>query len=178
MTVRKCYSILIFKVKIKKGGDMKKITNLIVSFCLVILFLAGCVTLPKNESSSTTEKEKKSLSVSPLLKFDDLPTPVGFKFLDKESFTFQNDKSRVALLKYYGGQNAEQVLAFYKEQMASFNWDLVNIIEYDRKVLNYENSEESCIITIQPQGGKSMVTVALSPKSRPIKAQKVEKDYK
>ena len=151
---------------------MKKIINLIVSSCLVILFIAGCATFPKNESAGTTEQNKVSLSVAPILKFEDLPTPSGFKFLDKESFAFQNDRSRVALLKYYGGQNAEQVLTFYKEQMASFNWFLVNIIEYDKKVLNYENSEESCIITIQPQGGKSMVTVALSPKSRPIKPEK------
>lgn len=153
--------------------------NKVLSSCLVILFLAGCATFPRNESTGNTEQNKASLSVAPILKFEDLPTPAGFKILDRESFAFQNDKSRVALLKYYGGKNAEQVLAFYKEQMASFNWSLVNIIEYDRKVLNYENSEESCIITIQPQGGKSLVTVALSPKSRPIKPEKSSvKEYK
>ena len=143
-----------------------------VSCFLSLVFLAGCATFPQSESSSYAEKNKVTLSVAPILKFDDIPAPTGFKILDKESFAFQNDKSRVALLKYYGGQNAEQVMMFYKEQMASFNWDMVNIIEYDRKVLNYENSNESCIITIQPQGGKSLVTVALSPKSRPIKAEK------
>jgi len=158
---------------------MKNITSLAVSSCLVILFLAGCVTLPKNESIGSTEQNKASLSVAPILKFEDIPTPAGFRILDKESFAFQNDKSRVALLKYYGGKSAEQVMAFYKEQMASFNWNLVNVIEYDRKVMNYENSEESCIITIQPQGGKSLVTVALSPKSRPIKPEKSSvKEYK
>nr|MBU1327826.1 hypothetical protein [Candidatus Omnitrophota bacterium] len=158
---------------------MKKITNLIIGSCLAVLFLAGCATFPQNESRDTAEQNRASLSVAPILKFEDLPTPSGFKLLDKESFAFQNDKSRVALLKYYGGQNAEKVLAFYKEQMASSNWSLVNIIEYDRKVLNYENSEESCIITIQPQGGKSLVTVALSPKSRPIKPERSSiKEYK
>ena len=148
--------------------------------CFLFLFLiAGCVTLPKSESTGSAEQNKVSLSVAPILKFDDIPVPVGFRILDKESFAFQNDKSRVALLKYYGGQNAEQVLAFYKEQMAMSNWDIVNIIEYDRKVLNYENSDESCIITIQPEGGKSRVTIALSPKSRPIKAEKLSsKEYK
>jgi hypothetical protein len=147
--------------------------NKIIGSCLVVLFLAGCATLPQNESlSHDSAKDKASLSVAPLLKFDDIPVPAGFKNLDKESFAFQNDKSRVALLKYYGGKTADQVVAFYKEQMSVSNWDLVNVIEYDRKVMNYENSEESCIITIQPQGGKSMVTIALSPKSRPIKAEK------
>ena len=154
---------------------MNKIKFLVLGFqLLALVLLAGCATFPQSESSSDAEQNKVTLSVAPILKFDDIPVPSGFKIMEKESFAFQNDKSRVALLKYYGGQTADQVVAFYKEQMASFNWDLVNIIEYDRKVLNYDNSEESCIITIQPQGGKSMVTVALSPKSRPIKAQKVE----
>ena len=147
--------------------------NKVLSSCLVILFLAGCATFPQSQSTGDAEKNKVVLSVAPILKFEDIPIPAGFKLLDKESFAFQNDKSRVALLKYYGGQNADQVLAFYKEQMASFNWSLVNVIEYERKVMNYENSEESCIITIQPQGGKSLVTIALSPKSRPIKSERL-----
>ena len=146
--------------------------NKVLSSCLVILFLAGCATFPQSQSTGDAEKNKVVLSVAPILKFEDIPIPAGFKLLDKESFAFQNDRSRVALLKYYGGQNADQVLVFYKEQMASFNWSLVNVIEYERKVMNYENSEESCIITIQPQGGKSLVTVALSPKSRPIRSDK------
>jgi hypothetical protein len=154
--------------------------NKVIGSCLVILFLAGCATFPQNESlPHDSGKDKASLSIAPLLKFDDIPVPAGFKNLDKESFAFQNDKSRVALLKYYGGKTADQVVAFYKEQMAMSNWDLVNVIEYDRKVMNYENSEESCIITIQPQGGKSMVTIALSPKSRPIKSEKSSiREYK
>ena len=153
--------------------------NKVLSSCLVILFLAGCATFPQSQSTGDAEKNKVVLSVAPILKFEDIPIPAGFKLLDKESFAFQNDKSRVALLKYYGGQNADQVLVFYKEQMASFNWSLVNVIEYERKVMNYENSEESCIITIQPQGGKSLVTVALSPKSRPIRSEKSSsKEYK
>jgi hypothetical protein len=154
---------------------MNKIKFLVLgSQLLALVLLAGCATFPQGESSSDAEQNKVTLSVAPILKFEDIPVPAGFRILEKESFAFQNDKSRVALLRYYGAKTADQVVVFYKEQMASFNWDLINIIEYDKKVLNYDNSEESCIITIQPQGGKSMVIIALSPKSRPIKAQKTE----
>ncbi len=144
---------------------------------LMVLFLiAGCVTLPsQNSSSSEAEKEKGSLPVALLLKFDDIPVPGGFKLLDAESFAFQNDRSRVALLKYIGGKPADSVVTFYKEQMAAYNWDAINIIEYEKRVLNYENSYESCIITIEPRGGKSIIIIALSPKSRPMKTQKEEK---
>ena len=145
---------------------------LFVPYFLSLVLISGCATFSQDSSMSGSEKNQASLPLAPILKFEDLPVPAGFRIMDKESFAFENDKSRVALLKYYGGQNAEQVLAFYKEQMSSFNWNLINIIEYDRKVLNYDNSEESCIVTIQPQGGKSVVTIALSPKSRSIRPEK------
>jgi len=153
---------------------MHKFRYLSLVTCLALIFLiAGCATIPHGSSStSESERNKVSLTVASILKFDDIPVPSGFKLLDKESFAFQNDKSRVALLKYTGGKSADQVVVFYKEQMGSYNWNLVNIIEYERKVMNYENSEETCIITILPQGGKSGITIALSPRSRPIKAQK------
>ncbi len=153
--------------------------NKVFSSCLVLLFLAGCATFPQSQSSTDSEKNKVTLSVAPILKFEDIPVPAGFKILDKESFAFQNDKSRVALLRYYGSQTADQVVAFYKEQMASFNWNLINIVEYDRKILNYENSEESCVVTVQPNGGKSFVIISLAPRSRPIKSEKTSsKDSK
>ena len=126
--------------------------NKVLSSCLVILFLAGCATFPQSQSTGDAEKNKVVLSVAPILKFEDIPIPAGFKLLDKESFAFQNDKSRVALLKYYGGQNADQVLVFYKEQMASFNWSLVNVIEYERKVMNYE-------IVLKGESGREIIKV-------------------
>ncbi len=116
----------------------------------------------------------KSLEVSSTLRFDDVPIPIGFRTIDKESFAFRNDVTRVALLKYVGGKNADQVVAFYKEQMPMYNWNAINIIEYERRILNYEREGESCIVTIESQGRKSVVTIAISPKSRPMKV-KVEK---
>lgn len=146
-------------------------SKLVVSVVLILFFFAGCATIPQNSSTSQDEKNKVSLVVAPLLKFEDLPAPAGFMMLDKESFAFQNDKNRVALLKYTGARPADQVVAFYKEQMPSYNWNVINIIEYEKRMLNFENSNESCIITIEPHGSKSIITIALSPKSRPIKQQ-------
>lgn len=128
--------------------------------------------MPQDGSSSDAEKNKMTLSVAPILKFDDIPVPAGFKLLAQESFAFQNDRNRVALLKYAGGKPADAVVAFYKDQMASFNWDVINIIEYEKRILNYENSYESCIVTVESKIGKSIITIAVSPKSRPMKSQK------
>jgi len=38
-------------------------------------------------------------------------------------------------------------------------------------MLNYEKSGESCIVTIEGKGRKSILTIAISPKSRPMKIE-------
>ena len=150
---------------------MSRVLSFVVC-CLALILLSGCAT---TLGSSSYNEEGASLDVSILLRFNDVPTPAGFKILDKASFAFQNDTTRVALLKYIGPKNADIVVAFYKEHMPMYNWNPINIIEYERRIMNYEKGAESCIITIETKGSKSIVTIAISPKSRPMKVQKKEK---
>lgn len=150
---------------------ISKTSSLIVC-CLALILLSGCTALTGSGSYSG---EDVSLDVATLLRLNDVPTPTGFKILDKESFAFQNDTTRVALLKYIGPKHADIVVAFYKEQMSMYNWRPINIIEYERRILNYEKEGESCIITIEARGRKSVITIAISPKSRPMKVRKKEK---
>jgi len=154
---------------------MKKIRTLFLIPCfLSLILLFGCATIPGTRSYEESRGEV-SLDVSALLRFNDVPTPSGFKVLDKESFAFQNDATRVALLKYIGSRSTDIVVSFYKEQMPMYNWSPINVIEYERRILNYEKEGESCIITIESRGTKSVVTIAISPKSRPMKVQKIGK---
>ena len=148
---------------------MKKLISLSLVTCLLSLTLAGCTTM--SGSSSYSGSDGASLDVAAMLRLDDVPVPAGFKVLDTESFAFQNDVTRVALLKYTGSKAADQVVAFYKQQMPMYKWNAINIIEYERRMLNYEKSGESCIVTIEGKGRKSILTIAISPKSRPMKVE-------
>ena len=148
---------------------MKKLISLSLVTCLLSLTLAGCTTM--SGSSSYSGSDGASLDVAAMLRLDDVPVPAGFKVLDTESFAFQNDVTRVALLKYTGSKAADQVVAFYKQQMPMYKWNAINIIEYERRMLNYEKSGESCIVTIEGKGRKSILTIAISPKSRPMKIE-------
>jgi hypothetical protein len=79
----------------------------------------------------------------------------------------------VGVLKYQGKNNPDQVVNFYKEQMAMYNWNLVNIIEYGQRLLNFERENESCIITIEPRGSSIILIISLGPKSQtPAKRSK------
>lgn len=145
---------------------------LILAPYIVVLFLvAGCATTYEGRSYGKDTASGTSLDVASLLRFDDVPTPAGFKILEGESFAFQNDVTRVALLKYSGSRSADQAVWFYKEQMPMYKWNPINIIEYERRILNYEKESESCIVTIESRGRGSIITIAISPKSRPMKVE-------
>jgi len=152
-------------------GNMIKISSAFIIFLFSAFVLAGCATDYQGRSYSDDSTRGRSLGVASILRFDDIPVPAGFKTLYNESFAFQNDVTRVALIKYSGSKNADQMVLFFKEQMPLYNWSPINIIEYERRILNYEKGSESCIVTIESRGMRSIVTIAISPKSRPMKVE-------
>jgi hypothetical protein len=142
-----------------------------ISVFLLMLMVSGCAAMSDSRSYGSTSAVESSLNVATILRFDDVPVPSGFKSIEHESFAFQNDVTRVALLKYVGTRNIDQIVAFYKEQMPLYKWNPINIIEYERRILNFEKESESCIISIEAIGRKNIVTIAISPKSRPMKVE-------
>jgi hypothetical protein len=126
---------------------------------LITAVLTGCETV-----SADSRLEPQAI-----LKFSDLPVPQGLKPLPQISYSFENAGVRVAVLKYQGRANIDQIINFYKEQMPMFNWNLINIIEYGQRLLNFERDNETCIITVQVAGfwnEDALVTVSLGPKSQ------------
>jgi hypothetical protein len=126
--------------------------------CILTTVLMGCTTI----SNTQLESQK-------ILKFSDLPIPVGLKPLPQISYSFENAGVRVAVLKYQGKANVDQVINFFKEQMPMYNWNLINIIEYGQRLLNFERENETCIITVQVAGfwnEDALVTISLGPKSQ------------
>jgi hypothetical protein len=135
-----------------------KIVFLFTILCLTSAVLTGCKTI----SDSRLEPQA-------ILKFLDIPIPADLKPLPQVSYTFENAGVRVAVLKYQGRANIDQVINFFKEQMPMYNWNLVNIIEYGQRLLNFERDSETCIITMQIAGfwnEEVLITISLGPKSQ------------
>jgi hypothetical protein len=134
------------------------------SFILMsLLLLAGCAT--SGSVSDDGIKAPKALNVSTALKFVDVPVPSGFKMIVSQSFTFENDVLRVGILKYKGRASGDRVANFYKDQMPLYNWRFTNMLEYGRKILNFEREDQNCIIVIEPDGMSTFVTITVAPKS-------------
>lgn len=133
-------------------------------FALSSFLLSGCATTAQNNDSSSAQSA--SLKTQSILKFSDVPVPVGLKPLPLESYSFESSGVRVGVLKYTGKASPDLVINFYKEQMPMYNWSLVNVIEYGQRLMNFEREAESCIISIQPKGNNLTLTVSLGPKSQ------------
>ena len=135
-----------------------KLCSLLVACCLLTAVLTGCST------TSDTRIEPQTV-----IKFSDIPIPVGLKPLPQTSYSFESAGVRVAVLKYRGRTNIDQVINFYKEQMPMYNWNLINIVEYGQRLLNFEREDESCIITLQVAGfwnEEVLVIISVGPKSQ------------
>jgi hypothetical protein len=123
----------------------------------------GCTTT----SNSKEPTNPGSLAAQAILKFTDVPVPVGLKSLPEQSYSFESSGVRVGVLKYQGKNNPDQIINFYKEQMPMYNWNLVNIVEYGQRLMNFERENETCIVTLQPMSwGNSLLIISLGPKSQ------------
>lgn len=146
--------------------------NLLKSFPILIsiFLLAGCATTHDIGSSELEAEEENfaatTLAVTAKLRFSDLPVPVGFKLIEDKSFVFQAEGTRVALLKYSGRAQLPDVVEFYREQMLFYNWELLNVVEYDRSVLNFERGGQTCIVTIESRGMRKTITISVAPKAK------------
>jgi len=138
---------------------MKRAVLVLGITCFLLTGIIGCASL----SSKSTPQ---SLQVQAMLKFPDLPIPAGFKFLAKDSYSFENSGIRAGLLRYQGKATLDQVVNFYKEQMPMYNWTLLNITEYGDCIMNFEQEQESCIVSIMPKGSSCIVSLAIGPKSQ------------
>lgn len=142
---------------------MKKLPVIMILF-LVFAVFSGCST---SSQTKLQADNPKLLEPQAMLKFGDVPIPVGFKMLLRESYSFQSGGVRVGLLKYQGKADVDQVINFYKEQMPMYKWTLLNIIEFNERLMNFDRENETCIISLLPKGKTILMTISLGPKAQP-----------
>jgi len=145
-----------------------------IFFILIVFILTGCETFTKKDKSMGGATP--ALQPQSVVKFADIPVPAGFKFLSEESYSFESGSVRVAVLKYHGKADVEQVINFYKDQMPMYSWNLLNIVEYGQRLMNFDREGETCIVDLEPKGKSVITTISLGPKAQ--RAKKAEKTVK
>ncbi|MFA6357308.1 MAG: hypothetical protein WCY09_01370 [Candidatus Omnitrophota bacterium] len=137
-----------------------KLFFLSIIFC-ILTTLIGCSTFSDSRSGNPAMIEPQTN-----LKFADVPIPIGLKIIPQQSYSFESSGIRVGVLKYQGKADSDQIVNFYKEQMAMYNWNLINIVEYGVKLMNFDRENETCIINIEPKGNNVTLIIFLGPKSQ------------
>ncbi|MEJ2744647.1 MAG: hypothetical protein P8123_03025 [bacterium] len=107
-----------------------------------------------------------SVAFSNDVTFEDIPVPAGFTLVRKNSYSFQNDMTRVGRLVYKGRSDINNVLAFYQQQMPLHGWQEMSYIDYHSSTRYYEKEGQSCILTVEPKGGWHNVRIILSTQPR------------
>lgn len=144
----------------KSWGTLLK--SVIIFF--IVASITGCANMMKKDSDPANPD---ILEPQAMLKFSDIPVPARFKQITSESYSFESGGMRVALLKYRGKGTQDQVVNFYKEQMSMYNWNLLNVVEYGQRLLNFERENESCIVNLTGSGNTTNISITLGPKTQP-----------
>ena len=127
-----------------------------------LVVLSGCQTFSSNANEAVIEPAAR-------FKFSDIPVPSGFKTIPQESYSFDNGGVRVAVLKYQGKADPDQLVTFYKEQMKMNHWELINVTEFGQRMLNFNNDKETCIVSLLPKGSAITLVISVGPKAvRPV----------
>ena len=145
---------------------------------LSVLLLAGCATTSTSRSSKSDPTQIPALEPAAMMKLIDVPVPSNFIFVPESSYAFQSSDFRAGLLRYRGRAVGDQAVVFFKEQMPMYNWRLINIVEYGRRILTFEKDEESCVITIDGKDNNLEVAVSVGPKSQVLQQRRTDKPIK
>ena len=147
----------------KNYRTVKKVGLNLLTIFVLIFIIAGCASLSPQQNPGEPQSLQPRMDAS----FSDIPVPLNFNLQNQSSYSFQGAGMRVALLTYKGKADLQSVINFYTEQMPIHNWMLLNIVEHNQRLLNFEKQGETCIINLLASGRNITVTISLGPKSTP-----------
>jgi len=143
---------------------MKNFTRFL-AMLFITLLTAGCATWQTfYENSAPAEA-----AIEMAHPFKDLPVPADFDIDRPRSFIYESGSGsfRVGRLYYTGSTKQEEVVDFYKNEMINQGWSLINSIDHDVVLLNYEKEGWACSLAIAsrfPEILGSQIKVQIGPK--------------
>ena len=152
---------------------MKIISRLIYTAIAISVagFLAGCSSNPTLATTATPE----NLETGKFQPLTDIPIPSGAKLDTEPSLILGPPDHWIGRAVLKVGMPANDTTVFYQNQMPSFGWELITVVQ--GKVSNLTFSRGDRIASMQIEGasfGSSTVTIIMSPrqpKQEPSKAK-------
>ncbi|GEM_PF-7114699 len=100
----------------------------------------------------------------PPMAIEDLPAPVSYEIVPRESFAYVHGSMRVAKLRYRGLGPKEDIEAFYHATMPNYGWKETFDLGHDKPDLLFEKGSEASEVVIRDEGKFREITITLAPK--------------
>lgn len=143
------------------------------NFIIIWVILAGALFL--FQGCAKTEKPKQSgkspgnieESLESLAKrFPKIPFPNNYELDRSRSVVYESGDGRVRIghLYFKGQQPAEDAILYYRNEMATRDWNLIRNFEQEATVLLYGQGAQICTVTIMKSNGETLIDIQFRPK--------------
>lgn len=125
------------------------------------LLFSGCAgTKGENNAASTANFRDVAYP------FTDVPIPAGFKADRSKSFIYESGGGSVKVGRmYYSGWNGlQELVSYYQNAMINKGWKMVNAMEHDGMILNYEKKGWICTLIVTESVLKTHLEIQIGPK--------------
>jgi len=98
--------------------------------------------------------------------FTDVPIPSGFSADRSKSFVYEAGSGavKVGRLYYSGWHDSQEVVNYYHNAMINKGWKMVNAMEHDGMILNYQKKTRVCTIIVTDALLKTHLEIQVGPK--------------
>ena len=129
---------------------------------LIIFTLAGCAGTKKTKNSAAENANFKGVAYP----FTDVPVPSGFNANRSKSFVYESGSGSIKVGRmYYSGWNGPQeVVNYYQNAMINKGWKMINAMEHDGMILNYEKKGWVCTVIVTEPMLKTHLEIQIGPK--------------
>lgn len=142
----------------------KRIYNLflILTASFALLVMTGCSSTPDSGDSSGSAAEFSEVAHP----FTDVPIPSGFDADRSKSFVYESGSGsiKVGRLYYSGWHGSQEVVNYYHNAMINKGWKMVNAMEHDGMILNYEKKTRVCTVIVTDALLKTNLEIQVGPK--------------
>jgi len=140
--------------------------NLSTVFSGIIIFLPlaffnGCAGLDQFNPTPPAEPA----IINNALPFVDVPVPDGFNRDQLKSFVYDGgNEIKVGHLFFSGSTGLEPTVEFYKNEMITQGWTLINSMASTDTVLNYQKEGWTCTVIVRPRSfSRSNLEILIGP---------------
>jgi len=146
-----------------KKTSLTRFMPVILAAALALTMASGCALISDGTDERANTTEELMSSAYP---FTDLPVHSSFTLDRGKSFIYESGSGnlKVGRLYYSAWNDSREVVDYYQHVMAGHGWKLINSMEHNGVILNYEKEGWVCTLFIQEFLFKTYIEVQIGPK--------------